>query len=466
MIIQVALLYSILLLNLLLSTRTSLHQFFITFINMRLFGRQKVRSPLTSDDESTSNKPQTKPKDKIPTTSTQSSLSTSEAPENDQMIKRRVKINLASITNPMMTDTIFEVHKRYRNLKLVSIGSYGIVVSATDDSTDERVAIKKIFNAFTSSRMARHVLREVRLLHYLKHPHIVPLLDIDVPNHYKAWEEVYIVTPLLSRTLREAMLQGRLEDSISQKRAAYQMLVALLHLHDAGIMHRDIKSYNILLDDDNNVQLCDLGEARFYSKANRDWLNEEKEDSTKEPELTGHLTTMIVTAPEIALGAPYDAEVDIWAAGCVIAELVHPKHDHLFDTISNRAHLQEIVDIVGYPTQDIMDVLPAFGQWYLKRLKRHSGKSMKDILGDQVDPLAMDLLQQMLKFSPKQRISAKQALQHPWFDDVRQPNEEVKEGYQFEKSEPPKGTSKAELKSLVWDEVVSFHPWAPSMGVR
>lgn len=91
---------------------------------------------------------------------------------------------------------------------------------------------------------------------------------------------------------------------------------------------------------------------------------------------------------------------------------------------------------------------------------------MKDILGDDVDPLAMDLLQKMLQFSPKQRISAIQALQHPWFDDVRQPNNEVKEGYHFEKSEPPKGTSKAELKNLVWNEVVSFHPWAPSMGVR
>lgn len=383
----------------------------------------------------------------------------------EEFVKRRVRVQLALLDRPYMSDTEFIVDARYRSLRMLGAGSYGIVVSALDSLTGQRVAIKKIFNAFATSRMARHVLRELRLLRHLRHPHVVQLLDIDVPRMYSAWEEVYIVTPLLTTDLRSALLDRKLEDRTLQKRVAYQTLLALEHLHSVGIMHRDVKSRNLLLDDDMNVQLCDLGRSRFYSKANRE---DELKVPVKEPELTGGVSTMIQSAPELSLGAPYDAEVDIWAAGCVIAEIVHPEHKFLFDYTSKQSHVQEIIDVVGYPSKEILDILPDFGQWYLKRQRRAKGAKNRvgELLGSNPDPLVVDLLEKMLRFSPKERLSAKHALRHRWFDEIRTNEVEITEPYNFALSEPQRNTSKAELKNLVWEEVVAFHPEAPSLGVK
>eukprot|EP00177_Eucheuma_denticulatum_P008299 GFKZ01015100.1.p1 GENE.GFKZ01015100.1~~GFKZ01015100.1.p1 ORF type:complete len:434 (+),score=55.12 GFKZ01015100.1:938-2239(+) len=380
-------------------------------------------------------------------------------------VKRRTKIPLLLLDRPFMSSTEFLIDSRYRNLKLIGAGSYAIVVSAIDSLTNTTVAIKKILSAFASSRMARHTLREIRLLRHLKHPHIVQLLDIDVPHIYESWDEVYLVTPALTMDLRSALDRRAIPAGTVTKRVAYQLLVALAHLHSKGIMHRDVKSRNVLLDDNLNVQLCDLGHSRFYSKANRE---DELQSPVREPELTGGVTTIIQSAPELSLGAPYDAEVDIWAAACVIAELLHPEHRFLFDNTGRHSHIQEIIDVVGFPGEEMMDSLPEFGSWYLKRQKRTTKghNRVAELLGPKADPLAVDLLIKMLRFSPKDRLSARKALEHPWFDEVRGGSKDGGGSYDFAMSEPPRKTSKGKLKDLVWGEVVAFHPEAPALGVH
>lgn len=338
-----------------------------------------------------------------------------------------------------------------------------------DSRTNASVAIKKILSAFVNARMARHVLREIRLLRHLRHPHIVQLLDIDIPAQYAAWDSVYIVTPLLSTDLRSALVSGKVEDPFTQKRIAFQLVLALDHMHEVGVMHRDIKSRNLLLDENFDVQLCDLGEARFYSKANRDAEEEEQPGlGNAEPQLSGAITTVIQVAPELSLGADYNAEVDIWAAGCVIAEVVHPDHDFVFNNTSLDTHIQEIVDVVGYPDDDMVDILPPHG---VRRLRRHRKSSSSkhrigEFLGENPEPLVVDLLEKMLCLSPKDRLSANEALEHAWFVDVRNEAQVAKEDYNFALSEPPRKTSKAELKNMVWQEVVTFHPEVASLGVH
>lgn len=391
------------------------------------------------------------------------SFSSSSRPADDkQIVKRRSTIQLALLDRPLMTETEFLVEPRYRSLRLLGAGSYGVVVSALDTVTGHRVAIKKILSTFSNSHMSRHVLREVRLLRHLNHPHIVQLLDIDQPSMYSAWQDVYIVTPHLEVDLRDALLQGKLEDRRLQKRVAFQMLLALEHMHSLGIMHRDVKSRNVLLDNDKNAMLCDLGEARFYSKAFDCEGESEPKAPTREPELTGGVSTIIQSAPELALGAAYGTAVDVWAAGCVIAEMVHPQHSYLFDSTGKQSHVQEIIDIVGYPSDEILKILPDYGQWYLKKQRRKKGSRNRigELIGTDADPVVVDLLENMMRFSPKDRLSARKALQHPWFDEVRTAKPKVVEPYDFAKSEPPKKTSKSQLKTLVWGEMLAFHPEA------
>lgn len=386
--------------------------------------------------------------------------------ESFEMVKRRATVNLAILERPLMTSTEFVVDARYRNMKLLDSGSYGIVVRAFDSKTNTAVAIKKIFSAFSSSRMARHVLREVRLLRHLEHPHIVKLLDIDVPGQYTAWDSVYIVTPLLQVDLYTAFRQGKVDDVQTQKKIAYQLLLALEHMHSHGLMHRDIKSKNLLLDKDMNVQLCDLGESRFYSKANRDILFEDEPGDELEPQLSGVITTILQSAPELVFGDEYDAEVDIWAAGCVIAEIVRPGHGYLFDSVAKQSHFQEIIDVVGYPPPDVSKAIEKNASWVLRRVRKSTGNRIAEMLGPSVDPLAIDLVEKMLTFSRKQRISATEALHHPWFHEFKDETINNRGKYDFAHSEPSKKTSKAKLKRLVWDEIIDFHPEAAGMSVR
>ncbi|KAK1867252.1 hypothetical protein I4F81_009759 [Pyropia yezoensis] len=107
----------------------------------------------------------------------------------------------------MLDFTPFLVSARYADLRLLARGSYGVVARATDRATKQPVAIKKVHAAFDTVADARHLLREVRLLRHLRHPHVLPLLDVDAPVDYKSWADVYLVMPLLDTDL-EVLLSG------------------------------------------------------------------------------------------------------------------------------------------------------------------------------------------------------------------------------------------------------------------
>lgn len=388
--------------------------------------------------------------------------------ESFEMVKRRARMPISMFDRPLVSQVEYIVDERYHSLKVIGYGSFGVVASAFDSRTSERVAIKKILGAFSNSKMARYVLREVRLLRHLRHPHIVRLLDIDVPRQYRAWDEVYIVTPLLRMDLLSALKEGLIKTPIQQKKIAYQILSALEHMHALGLMHRDVKSKNIVLDDHLNAQLCDLGHSRFYSKANRD-LDLEFDDQlnkSDEPGLSGCITTVVQSPPELGLGISYDVTVDIWSTGCVIAQIVQPGHEGLFDRVGKQAHLAEILTLMGNLEPDDLEDMPDHAQLTTRRMARggkpNSSDGMASIirsrLGDNADPLVVDLLERMLQFSPRKRVSASQALEHPWFDDVRQERVHNEETFNFGRSEPHRRATKAELKELVWQEVVAFHP--------
>lgn len=388
--------------------------------------------------------------------------------ESFEMVKRRARMPISMFDRPLVSEVEFIVDERYRSLKVIGYGSFGVVASALDTRTSHRVAIKKIVGAFSTSKMARYVLREVRLLRHLRHDHIVRLLDIDVPRQYRAWDEVYIVTPLLHTDLLNALKQGLIETPILQKKIAYQILSALEHMHALGLMHRDVKSKNIILDDEFNAQLCDLGHARFHSRANRE-LDLEFDDQLKEsdePGLSGCITTVVHSPPELGLGIDYDATIDIWSAGCVIAQMIQPGHEGLFDRTGKNAHLAEIISLMGTLEQEDLEDMPDHAQSTTRKMSKggrnQSTASMTSIihsrLGENADPLVVDLLEQMLQFSPRKRVSASQALDHPWFDEVRKVRAESQETFNFGRSEPHRKATKAELKELMWQEVVAFHP--------
>lgn len=379
-----------------------------------------------------------------------------------ELKKRRVHVPVTIFDKPLVSELEFIVDPRYQSLKMLGCGSFGVVVSAIDKTTGDNVAIKRIDGAFSSLRMARYVLRELRLLHHLRHPNIVSLLDVDMPNKMRYWDEVYIVTPLLKMDLTTAFRKGLVDNKRIQKRIAYQLMLGLEHMHSLGLMHRDVKPRNVLLDENLNAQLCDLGHSRFHSKANRE-LDIDLHDSLfDEPDLSGVITTMIQSAPELTLGAEYDAAVDIWAAGCVIAQIVRRDHETLFDNTGKNSHLTEIFQVVGYPSEKEVAGYADYGKRFVKRSqkanRKGASKTFGEAVGIGVDKQAVNLLERMLCFSTSDRLTASEALEHPWFDEVREPAAVNREAYDFAKSEPNRKATKVQLKQLAWQEVSSFHP--------
>lgn len=403
--------------------------------------------------------------------------------QTSEMVKRRVKAPVAIFDRPLMTEVEFIIDARYHAVKVIGSGSFGVVACAIDSTTGHRIAIKKILSTFSSTRSARYVLREVRLLRHLKHPNIVKLLDIDVPYQYRSWDEVYIITSLLRTDLRSALNDGLINTLKQKKKIGFDLLFALEHMHSLGLMHRDVKSRNLLLNNDlDNAELCDLGHSRFYSKSNKEFDLEFDAalKATDEPDLSGSVTTMIQSAPEISLNSDYDMKVDVWSAGCVIAELIHPENETLFDSTGKNSHLMEIFDVTGYPTDEEVKFLPDHAKWFIRlksgransrdaagnRSKLKQKLCITDEDGNKDSANVLDLLSRMLQFSPSNRLSAKEALDHAWFDDVRQERVVPVEPYDFGTSEPPRKASKAELKELVWKEMVAFHPEAPQLCIR
>ncbi len=180
----------------------------------------------------------------------------------------------------------------------------------------------------------------------------------------------------------------------------YQLLMALSYTHSANIIHRDVKPENILLDSTCEIKLCDFGLARGITE----------EDPTMS---TAYVQTRWYRAPELLLNHPtVTKSIDVWSAGCVMAELLL---GHVFLPGKSPAHqLELILKMLGTPKDLDNSKGSHQGVEYLKRLKRYEGEDW-DVRFKGVNPHAIDLMQKMLQFDPDDRVSATDAMRHPYF---------------------------------------------------
>lgn len=278
-------------------------------------------------------------------------------------------------------------------------GTYGVVYKAKNIETGETVALKKIRLEVEDEGVPSTALREISVLKTLEHPNVVKLKDVEHSDN-----RLYLVFEYLDQDLKKHMdnVKTKYLKPMLVKSYVCQMLLGIDFCHKRGVMHRDLKPQNLLIDMNGRLKLADFGLARAFCIPVRAYTHE--------------VITLWYRAPEILLGSRhYSTGVDIWSIGCIMAELANKRP--LWPGDSEIDMLFRIFRLLGTPTEKIwpgVSALPdfkaSFPKWPTQDLTAKC---------PQLDANGIDLLTKMMMFDPTKRISAKAALQHPWFNDLK-----------------------------------------------
>ena len=289
--------------------------------------------------------------------------------------------------------------ERYQRMDVLGEGTYGVVYRAIDKNNGRVVALKKVRLDRTEEGIPQTALREVSILQEIHHTNIVNLLDVICADGKLYLIMEYVETDLKKAIDKRANFSGQM-----LKRLCFQLLDGLYFCHRHRIVHRDLKPANILLTADNTLKIADFGLARAFQVPMHTYTHE--------------VVTLWYRAPEILLGEKhYTPAVDMWSVGCIFAELARGKV--VFRGDSEIGQLFEIFQVLGTPN-DMNELWPGVSKLpdYRDAFPKWGPKDLQQVL-PMMEPLGIDLLGQMLRYHPAERISAKEAMKHPYFADLQ-----------------------------------------------
>ncbi|XP_006521165.1 mitogen-activated protein kinase 15 isoform X4 [Mus musculus] len=305
------------------------------------------------------------------------------------------------------------VAQRYLIKRRLGKGAYGIVWKAMDRRTGEVVAIKKIFDAFRDQIDAQRTFREIMLLkEFGGHPNIIRLLDV-IPA--KNDRDIYLVFESMDTDLNAVIQKGRLLKDIHKRCIFYQLLRATKFIHSGRVIHRDQKPANVLLDSACRVKLCDFGLARSLG---------DLPEGPGGQALTEYVATRWYRAPEVLLSSRwYTPGVDMWSLGCILGEML--RGQPLFPGTSTFHQLELILKTIPLPSmEELQDLGSDYSALILQNLGSRPQQTLDALLPPDTPPEALDLLKRLLAFAPDKRLSAEQALQHPYVQRFHCPDRE------------------------------------------
>ena len=311
----------------------------------------------------------------------------------------------------MSSEVEAHIYRKYEILTQLGKGAYGIVWKAVDRRTRQHVAVKKIFDAFQNNTDAQRTFREVMFLQRLKHDNVVKLLNVHRADNDK---DIYLVFEFMETDLH-AVIRARILEDIHKQYIIYQLLKTLKYLHSGELLHRDMKPSNLLLNSDCLMKVADFGLARSI-------LTLQVEQQSK-PVLTDYIATRWYRAPEILLGSTkYTKGVDMWSVGCILGELMLEKP--IFAGTSTMNQLERIIAVVGKPTQsDIASTNSLFAETMLENLSRVQHRTFQELC-PKASFEALDLMTSLMRFNPNERLTAEQALRHPYVASFHNPKDE------------------------------------------
>ncbi|OIW16041.1 hypothetical protein TanjilG_04576 [Lupinus angustifolius] len=337
----------------------------------------------------------------------------------------------------------------YQVQEIVGKGSYGVVGSAIDSQTGEKVAIKKINDVFEHVSDATRILREIKLLRLLKHPDIVEIKHIMLPPSRREFKDVYVVFELMESDLHQVI---KANDDLTPEHYQfflYQLLRGLKFIHTANVFHRDLKPKNILANADCKLKICDFGLARVSFN-----------DAPSAIFWTDYVATRWYRAPELcgSFFSKYTPGIDIWSIGCIFAEMLTGKP--LFPGKNVVHQLDLMTDLLGTPpAESISRIRNEKARRYLSSMRKKQPVPFSKKFPN-ADPSALILLQRLIAFDPKDRPTAEEALADPYFHGLsnveREPSTQPisKLEFEFEKRK----LTKDDVRELIYREILEYHP--------
>uniref|UniRef100_A0A673KSN8 cyclin-dependent kinase n=1 Tax=Sinocyclocheilus rhinocerous TaxID=307959 RepID=A0A673KSN8_9TELE len=296
--------------------------------------------------------------------------------------------------------------EEFQCLNRIEEGTYGVVYRAKDKKTDEIVALKRLKMEKEKEGFPITSLREINTILKAQHPNIVTVREIVVGSNM---DKIYIVMNYVEhdlKSLMETMKQPFLPGEV--KTLMIQLLRGVRHLHDNWILHRDLKTSNLLLSHKGILKIGDFGLAREYGSPLKPY--------------TPVVVTLWYRSPDLLLGAKeYSTAVDMWSVGCIFGELLTQKP--LFPGKSEIDQINKVFKDLGSPSEKIWpgySEMPAvkkmtFTEYPYNNLRKRFGA----LLSDQ----GFDLMNKFLTYCPAKRISADEALKHEYFRESPLPIE-------------------------------------------
>ncbi|KAJ6931953.1 serine/threonine-protein kinase [Populus alba x Populus x berolinensis] len=285
----------------------------------------------------------------------------------------------------------------FEKLDKIGQGTYSSVYKARDLETNKTVALKKVCFANMDPESVRFMAREIIILRRLDHPNVMKLEGVIASRMSGS---LYLIFEYMEHDLAGLLASPGIKFSEAQIKCYMQQLLhGLEHCHNRGILHRDIKGSNLLIDSNGNLKIADFGLATFFS-------------SPQKQPLTSRVVTLWYRPPELLLGATeYGVSVDLWSTGCILAELFVGKH--IMPGRTEVEQLHKIFKLCGSPSDEY---------WKRSKLphatifkpqhpyKRCVAETFKDFPSS-----ALALLDVLLTVEPEARGTALSALDSEFF---------------------------------------------------